>query len=85
LEYGYEEAGAVSFDKGCYIGQELITRTKRVGEVRKALYCLHLEGKQKPIDALSSFGDYALILGYKQDFEGKDIIEINGIKYKVLC
>ena len=37
LEYNFEEMQAIDFDKGCYIGQELITRTKRTGEIRKYL------------------------------------------------
>lgn len=38
LEYGLDLYNAISFDKGCYIGQELTSRTKFRGVVRKALY-----------------------------------------------
>ncbi len=37
LEYNFENLNAIDFNKGCYIGQELITRTKRTGEIRKEL------------------------------------------------
>lgn len=37
LDYGFDEIGAIDFNKGCYIGQELITRTKRLGMMRKKL------------------------------------------------
>lgn len=37
-EYGPEELKAVSFTKGCYVGQEVMSRTKYQGEVRKHLY-----------------------------------------------
>jgi folate-binding protein YgfZ len=37
LEYNFEQMNGVDFDKGCYIGQELVTRTKRTGEIRKKL------------------------------------------------
>lgn len=37
LEHGIDEC-AICYSKGCYLGQELITRTKRLGEVRKFLY-----------------------------------------------
>jgi folate-binding protein YgfZ len=84
LEYGYEEAGAVSFDKGCYIGQELITRTKRVGEVRKALYCVVQGINPKLQETLSSFKEYSLVLGYKQDFEGKSEIVFEGKIYPII-
>ncbi len=73
MEYGYEEAGAMSFEKGCYIGQELMTRTKRVGEIRKALYCIKNEDVTNE-EVLSSFGNYSLVLAYKKDFEQKKAI-----------
>jgi folate-binding protein YgfZ len=37
LEYGYDAMGALSWSKGCYIGQELMARTHHRGQVRKAL------------------------------------------------
>lgn len=37
-EYGAEEINAISYNKGCYIGQEVISRTKHIGEVRKKIY-----------------------------------------------
>ncbi len=37
-EYGAEELNAISYTKGCYIGQEVISRTKYQGEVRKKIY-----------------------------------------------
>ena len=38
LEYGFDSLGAVSYDKGCYVGQELTARTHNRGKVEKALY-----------------------------------------------
>jgi folate-binding protein YgfZ len=37
-EYGAEELHAISYTKGCYIGQEVISRTKTQGQVRKKIY-----------------------------------------------
>jgi len=37
LESNVEELNGVDFDKGCYVGQETTTRTKRRGVVRKRL------------------------------------------------
>lgn len=37
-EYGAEELCAASFTKGCYVGQEVMSRTKHLGEVRKHIY-----------------------------------------------
>lgn len=40
MEFGLDQMGAISFDKGCYLGQELQSRTKHRGVVRKDLYLL---------------------------------------------
>ncbi|MDA0367624.1 MAG: folate-binding protein [Proteobacteria bacterium] len=40
LEYGFDSLGAVSYDKGCYVGQELTARTHNRGRVKKGLYRL---------------------------------------------
>jgi tRNA-modifying protein YgfZ len=37
LEYGMDKFNAISFSKGCYVGQELTTRTKSVGVIRKVI------------------------------------------------
>ncbi len=38
IEYGAEELGAISYNKGCYIGQEVISRAKYQGTIRKKLF-----------------------------------------------
>ncbi len=40
IEYGCEELNAVSYNKGCYIGQEVISRVKYQGVVRKKIFKL---------------------------------------------
>lgn len=40
LEFGAEELNAIDFDKGCYVGQELMTRTKRLGQIRKKIFTI---------------------------------------------
>ncbi|XP_047340995.1 putative transferase At4g12130, mitochondrial [Impatiens glandulifera] len=49
LEYNLAGLNAISFDKGCYIGQELIARTHHRGVIRKRLLPLKFvdnEGKE---------------------------------------
>ncbi|KAI3410222.1 uncharacterized protein J3R85_018914 [Psidium guajava] len=49
LEYNLEGLNAISFDKGCYVGQELIARTHHRGVIRKRLLPLKFldnEGKE---------------------------------------
>jgi folate-binding protein YgfZ len=43
VEYGAEELHAISYDKGCYVGQEVISRAKYQGVVRKNIYKLQAE------------------------------------------
>lgn len=38
IEYGAEKLNAISYTKGCYIGQEVISRTKYQGVVRKKIF-----------------------------------------------
>lgn len=51
LESGLDELHAVSWTKGCYMGQELTARTKYRGLVRKRLFPLVIEGTPPPFGA----------------------------------
>ena len=44
LESGLDELNAISWTKGCYLGQELTARTKYRGLVRKMLFPVTIEG-----------------------------------------
>lgn len=44
LECGLDELNAIDWQKGCYMGQELIARTKHRGEIRKRLFPVKVEG-----------------------------------------
>jgi folate-binding protein YgfZ len=46
-EYGFTKINAIDFDKGCYVGQELVARTHYRGTVRKSLYLI--SGTNLPI------------------------------------
>ncbi|KAM7257839.1 hypothetical protein ACFE04_013580 [Oxalis oulophora] len=49
LEYNLEGLNAISFDKGCYVGQELVARTHHRGVIRKRLLPLRFiddDGKE---------------------------------------
>jgi folate-binding protein YgfZ len=47
LECNLERMGGVSFDKGCYLGQELVSRSHFVGVVRKRLMAV-VAGTEEP-------------------------------------
>lgn len=38
---GFEQLGGVSFNKGCYPGQEIVARTQYLGKVKRGLYRIH--------------------------------------------
>ena len=38
LEFGFEQMGAIDFQKGCFIGQEVTSRVHRKGSLRKTLW-----------------------------------------------
>jgi folate-binding protein YgfZ len=40
VEYGAEELNAIEYNKGCYVGQEVISRVKYQGVVRKKIFKL---------------------------------------------
>ena len=40
IEYGGEELHAISYQKGCYVGQEVVSRIKYQGVVRKKIFKL---------------------------------------------
>jgi folate-binding protein YgfZ len=52
LEFGLDDLNAISYTKGCYLGQELISRTKHTGVVRKKLAYKYSEITLKKNDAI---------------------------------
>ena len=94
LFFRMDELGAIDFDKGCYVGQEVTARSKHRGNLRKStspLTCisgaghagdaLHVEGK-KCGQLLSTAGDVALAMLEKEIAENlqddQEIISENG-------
>lgn len=59
LELGYDVLGAVSFTKGCYVGQEVTARSKHRAQLRKGLMCVRaLDGTTLPdVGALLMSGE----------------------------
>jgi folate-binding protein YgfZ len=82
LEFGFEKLNAISFTKGCYVGQEVIARTTYRGVVRKQPYKVEAENgtlpaKHAPIIAngnevgvmCSSLGNIGIALIRVEDYE----------------
>ncbi len=48
LELGYEQLNGVSFNKGCYVGQEVTARSKHRGELNKHIFQIFAETDLPP-------------------------------------
>lgn len=57
LENNMDALGALSWDKGCYMGQELTARTKYRGLVKKRLVAVRVEGDLPPAGTPVFLGD----------------------------
>ncbi len=44
----WEVLGGVSFQKGCYPGQEIVARTQYLGKLKRRMYLAHLDGDEVP-------------------------------------
>ncbi len=49
-----EILGAVSFNKGCYPGQEIVARSQYLGKVKRRLFLAHVAAEAQPGDELYS-------------------------------
>jgi len=56
LEANAEKLNGVSFDKGCYVGQELTARMKHRTNLKKMLVPVRLSGPAAPGDAITTTG-----------------------------
>lgn len=56
FEGNFDLTNGIDFRKGCYLGQELITRTRHVGVVRKRLFPVRIE----PIDSNKDIQEKAM-------------------------
>lgn len=52
----FEAIGGVSFNKGCYTGQEVVARTQYLGKVKRRLYLAHVHSDSTPQPGDELFG-----------------------------
>lgn len=52
----FEVIGGISFNKGCYTGQEIVARTQYLGKVKRRLYLAHLDSASAPQPGDELFG-----------------------------
>ncbi len=51
----WEVVGGVSFQKGCYPGQEIVARTQYLGKLKRRMYLAHLDSNEAPAAGDSLF------------------------------
>jgi folate-binding protein YgfZ len=98
LDGDLDELGAISFSKGCYVGQELTARMKHRGTARKRLLPVATEGPDMPeVDAAvtangrdlgeirARYGDkgFALLRLDRLEEAGARDVEAVGVRLKV--
>ena len=50
----YELLGGVSFQKGCYPGQEIVARSQYLGKLKRRMFLAHVDAEAAPGDSLYS-------------------------------
>ena len=58
----FDTIGGVSFDKGCYPGQEIVARSHYLGKVKRRVFLAHLDGAE-PAPGTEIFADAADAVG----------------------
>ena len=84
LEFGLAEMSGVDFQKGCFVGQEVTSRTHRKGTLRKKLWPIHFAGeapergaiieneKRQCGEIIAASGNHALAL-IREDVERESL------------
>jgi tRNA-modifying protein YgfZ len=60
MEFGGKELHGISYDKGCYVGQEVVSRTEYQGVVRKKIFKITCDediGNAKNFDIINDQGE----------------------------
>lgn len=50
----YEVLGGVSFQKGCYTGQEIVARSQYLGKLKRRMFLAHIDADAAPGDSVYS-------------------------------
>ena len=81
LELGFEELNGISFDKGCYVGQEVITRIKNRGLLKKHLVPVTIcEGNPKPGIEITQDGTQVGFLHEIEADQGLAMIRLDALE-----
>lgn len=75
---GLEKLGGVSFDKGCYVGQEIVARTEYLGAAKRHLqnFTLASEQASKPGDPFNNKHGKSIGIIVESVFTAQNTVEI---------
>lgn len=78
-----DRIGAVSFTKGCYVGQEIVARTQHLGRIKRRMYRAHWNGSSHigPGDTLEAADDPAptkvqIVNAGPQSVDGVEVLAV---------
>ena len=57
-----EKLGGVSFEKGCYVGQEIVARTQHLGQLKRHLHRITLTEHHEPGDKITYDGKSGVVV-----------------------
>ncbi len=81
LEYSLEKLNGISFEKGCYIGQELTARTFYRALIKKRAYPVHINGPcPAPGTAVTLENEAVGTMRSSQDDVGLAVLKISAVE-----
>lgn len=85
IEYGIEHLHAISYSKGCYVGQEVVSRTKYQGVIRKSVMKIELDRPCRGFSGYDIFQGSNKLGSICSSFENKAIALIRNENYDANC
>ena len=73
-----DRLGAISFDKGCYTGQEVVARTQHLGSSKRRLMRYHCEAKSIEVGDGLMDGDRSV--GKVVNVSGQDVLAVTPVQ-----
>lgn len=81
LEYGLDDLNAIDYNKGCYVGQELVARTHYRGIIRKQILQVSSDKKLPELGSLIYAGEQKLgLICSSIDNRGLAVIRVENLK-----
>ncbi len=82
---GNLDDGAISYTKGCYLGQEVMARLKNLGQVRRALHLVRGEGAPPPSGGMlfqgeQKVGELRTVVGEGDGFLAMAMLSLVNLK-----